>query len=195
MTLPRFALLARWVAAALTGGGGMVLLARVMSAEDNNWVAVFGKSLFGVAGLISGVLLVAPEVVGWALAPFHGLLDRILLPSESGPPPVDYTLARLYAGQMRYEESCEEYAKIVHYHPEQVSAYLEGIDAARRAGNAALARKFYRSARRRVRTADQRLLLENLFALDYALPDAAGGEDELPETSGGEESAALREET
>ena len=173
MRLPRATVVARWIAAALVGGGGLWLLARVMVAESS-WVAIFGKSLFGLAAMISGVLLIAPECVGWALAPFTGLLDRILLPSDSGPPPADYTLARLYGGQFRYEEACEEYAKIVHYHPEQISAYLEGIDAAHRAGNEVQARKFYRAARRVLRTPNQRRLLENVYAIRYELPEPAG---------------------
>ena len=172
MRLPRATVLARWIAAALVGGGGLCLLARVMEAESD-WVAIFGKSLFGLAAMISGVLLIAPECVGWALSPFTGLLDRILLPSESGPPPADYTLARLYGGQLRYEEACEEYAKIIHYHPEQINACLEGIDAARRAGNEEQARRFYRAARRILLSADQRRLLENVFAIRYALPTPA----------------------
>ena len=179
MRLPRATVLARWTAAALTGGGGMFLLARVM-ANETNWIAVFGKSLFGLTGLITGVLLISPECVGWVLAPFNGLLDRNLLPSESVPPPADYTLARLYGGQLRYEEACEEYAKIVRYHPEQITACLEGIEAARRAGNDPQARKFYRAARRVLRTVDQRRLLENVYALRYALPEPT--EEEKPAT-------------
>ena len=181
--------LARWIAAALIGGGGISLLARVMATETN-WVVVFGKSLFGLTGLITGVLLIGPECVGWVLTPFNGLLDRILLPSDSDPPPADYTLARLYGGQLRYDEACEEYAKIVHYHPEQITACLEGIEAARRAGNDSQARKFYRAARRILRTVDQRRLLEDVYALRYAVPEpvapAVGehiSEDESPVTS------------
>ena len=170
MRLPRATVLARWTAAALTGGGGMFLLARVM-ANETDWIAVFGKSLFGLTGLMTGVLLISPECVGWALVPLNSVLDRILLPSDADPPPADYTLARLYGSQRRYEEACEEYAKIVHYHPEQITACLEGIEAARRAGNDAQARKFYRAARRILRTADQRRLLENVYALRYAPPE------------------------
>ena len=172
MRLPRATVLARWIAAALVGGGGLYLLARVMTAESNP-IAIFAKSLFGLAGIIAGVVLIAPECVGWVLAPFMGLLDRILLPSESEPPPVDYTLARLYSGQLRYEEACEEYAKILRYHPEQFSACLEGIDAAHRAGNEAQARRFYRAARRIWLGADQRRLLENVYALRYTSPAPA----------------------
>ena len=169
MRLPRATVLARWIAAALVGGGGLWLLARVMAAESDP-LAIFAKSLFGLAALISGVLLIAPECVGWVLTPFMSLLDRILLPSESEPPPLDYTLARLYGGQLRYEEAGEEYAKILRYHPEQFSACLEGIDVAHRAGNEGQARRFYRAARRILLSADQRRLLENVYAIRYTSP-------------------------
>ena len=169
MRLPRATVLARWIAAALVGGGGLYLLTRVMT-DETNWAAIFGKSLFGLAAMISGVLLIAPECVGWVLTPLTGLLDRIFLPTESDPPPLDYTLARLYGGQLRYEEACEEYAKILHYHPEQFSACLEGIDIARRAGSDEQARRFYRAARRIRLSADQHRLLENVYAIRHAPP-------------------------
>ena len=176
MRLPRGTVIARWIAAALVGGGGLFLLSRVMTNETN-WVAIFGKSLFGLAALMTGVLLAAPEIVHWALLPFHSVLDRIFLPSESEPPPVDYTLARLYGSQLRYDEACDEYAKIIHYHPEQASAYLEGIQAATLAGNEEQARKFYRAAGRVMRAKDQRQLLENVFAVRYALPASPDEEE------------------
>ena len=142
------------------------MLARVMAVETN-WIVIFAKSLFGLAAMISGVLLVAPECVGWAVLPLHRLLDHIFLPSESEPPPLDYTLARRYAVQLRFEDACEEYAKIIRHHPEQADAYLEGISAARRAQDADRAGKFYRAARRVMRTEDQRRLLENVYATRY----------------------------
>ena len=98
------------------------------------------------------------------MLPLHCLLDHIFLPAESGPLPLDYTLARRYASQLRFEEACEEYAKIIRHHPAQVDAYLEGISAARRAQDADRAGKFYRAARRAMRTEDQRRLLENVYA-------------------------------
>ena len=177
MSLPRASVLARWIAAAVAGGGGVYVLARVMLVETNP-IAIFGKSLLGLATMISGVLLIAPECVGWALMPLHRLLDHIFLPSESVPPPLNYTLARRYASQLRFEDACEEYAKIVHYHPEEANAYLEGISAAHRARNSEQARKFYRAARRVVRTEDQRRLLENVYATRYELPGSST--EEMP---------------
>ena len=185
MSLPRTSVLARWIAAALVGGGGVFVLARVMTVETN-WVAIFGKSLLGLAAMISGVLLIAPECVGWAVLPFHRLLDHLFLPAESAPPPLDYTLARRYAGQLRFEDACDEYAKIIRYHPAQANAYLEGISAAHRARNPEQARKFYRAARRVLRTEDQRRLLENVYAARDELPGCSPEEmPPLPEESFG----------
>ena len=43
------------------------------------------------------------------------------MPSETLRPPVDYKLARFYYQQMRFEEACEEYFKLLSYHPQETS--------------------------------------------------------------------------
>ena len=68
---------------------------------------------------------------------------------------------------MRYVEASVEYAKIILYHPEEKNAYLEGIQAAGRAGDEDSARRFLRGARRRMRSSDERTLLENVYALRH----------------------------
>ncbi len=179
MNWPRATVILRWVAAVGIGGGGVYLLARVLASESN-WMAVFGKSLFGLAGLMTGVLLVAPELVRWAVSPISHLLDSILLPSETVPPPVDFKLARFYGQSLRYDEACEEYEKILRYHPDNAEACLEGIRAAALAGNEPRARKFYQRAQRLMRSDDQRHLLEAVYAARHQLLSDAGEAE--PET-------------
>ena len=123
-----------------------------------------------------GVLLVAPEVVGWAVLPIHRWLDSLILPSESEPPPADYTLARFYATRMRYEEACEEYSKIIRYHPEESVAYLEGIRAASHAGDRKLAASFHRKGRRALRSPDERRLLDNVYGAQHKPVGLSHGE-------------------
>ncbi len=180
MRFPRFAVVVRWLLAGLAGGGGVFELAHVLATEGN-MMAAFAKSLFGLAALISAVLFVSPEAVGWAVLPLHRLLDSLFLPSESAPPPVDFNLARFYAKHLRYEEACQEYEKIIRYHPEQTTAYLEGIQAAAQAGDEQLAGKFHRAARRVLRSEVQRGLVENVYAARHALPasgDPVGAADD-----------------
>lgn len=162
MSLPRAATTVRWMVAFAVGAGGLYLLARVLS-QGGDWLTVFAKSLYDLAALMTGVILVSPELVWWAVTPIHRMLDHLLLPSETETPPVDFRLARFYARGLRYEEACEEYTKIIAYHPEATDAYLEGIRAAALGGDPTVARKFYRGARRYLRSRDERRLLDAVY--------------------------------
>ncbi len=173
MNPPRFGVALRWIVAASLGAGGIYLLARVMTHESD-WIIIFAKSLYGLAALMSGVLLAAPELVRWAVTPIHRVIDQILLPSETEVPPVDFKLARYYAHSLRYEEACEEYFEIIRYHPEQTAAYLEGIRAASLAGDAGTAKKFYKAARRIMRTRDERRLLKGIYTARHRLETVSG---------------------
>lgn len=139
----------RWIVAGLIALAGLRILIGVMSHAEN-MMEVFGKSLYGLAMLITACLFIGPEIVNWTVSPIHRALDSILLPSESLRPPVDYTLARFYHRQMRYEEACDEYFKILEYHPQEVAAYLGGIEAATAVNQRATAMKFYRMGMRRL---------------------------------------------
>ena len=196
MNWPRATVIVRWIVAGAVGGGGLFLLARVM-ANESNWMAVFGKSLFGLAGLMTGIVLVAPEIVRWAVGPISHLLDNILLPSETVLPPVDFKLARFYGQGGRYEEACEEYLKTLHYHPDNAEACVEGIRAAALAGNESLAKKFYQRARRIMRSEEKRQWLEEVYAARHQpLDDVGEAEPEaLPEGVGETEPEALPERT
>ena len=90
-----------------------------------------------------------------------------MLPSESEPPPAAFKLARYYAGLLRHEEACEEYAKIIRYHPGETDAYLEGIRAAFLAGDEVAAKKFFRGAKRYLRAPHERQLLEGVYTAGH----------------------------
>ena len=184
MDRPRATVLVRWAAAGLIAGGGVVVLARLAHGEGA--VPLIGRSLLGIGALITGALLAAPELVRWAASPISGLLDSILLPSETVHPPVDFKLARFYAQTLRYDEACEEYVRILHYHPDNAEAHLEGIRAAALAGNEPLAAKLYRGARRLLRTGDQRHLPDAVYAARHQLLNDAGEAEPaaLPENAG-----------
>ena len=179
MDRPPLSVAARWVTAGLASVGGFALLARVPRG-DWDW-SVLGKLLPGLGGLLIGVVLVAPELVRWALTPFSNLLDSILMPSETVVPPADLKLARFYGQSLRYAEASEEYARVLQYHPDHTEACLEGIRAAGLAGDERQAKKFYLAARRVLRGRNQRSLLEDVYEARHQPLDSL--EDTIPEVS------------
>ena len=187
MNRSRTSVIVRWIVGGLIALAALRVLVRVMTQPDN-MINAFAGSVFGLAMLITACLFIAPEFVQWAVYPIHRALDAILLPSETLRPPVDYTLARFYHRQMRYGEACEEYFKILEYHPQEVAAYLEGIDAATAANQRAMAHKFYRMGLRKLspKNGDRDLLIKGVSE-GPAVATLDGGEEKVDRapTSGG----------
>ena len=181
MSKPPTGVMVRWTLAALACAGGLYEWARVFTL-GLDW-GVLDKTLIGLGAMFVAVLLIGPELVGWVVAPVQHMVDRLLLPSESEPPPADFKLARFYAGHLRHTEACEEYAKIIRYHPGQSDAYLEGIREAFLAGDEPLARKFYGKARRIMREPGERKLLGGVYAARH--------EADEPETLAAEEAGGI----
>ncbi len=164
MELPRTSVIIRWTIAAVVAGAGSWSLILAMTHETGMG-GVFLKSIAGLALMITAALFAGPEIVQWVISPINSAIDAILLPSETMRPPVDYKLARFYYEQMRYEEACEEYFKILEYHPQEVAAYLEGIGAATAADKPDTARKFYRLGMRKLsaKNGDRERLVQGVF--------------------------------
>ena len=161
MDRPPPSVITRWIVAGLAGAGGFMMLVRVPRG-DWDW-AVLSRLLPGLGGLLIGMVLVAPELVRWALTPISNLFDSILMPSETVVPPADLKLARFYGQSLRYAEAAEEYARVLQYHPDHAEACLEGIRAAGLAGDERQAKKFYLAARRVLHARDQRRLLDDVY--------------------------------
>jgi tetratricopeptide (TPR) repeat protein len=160
MQMRRLVLCLRW----LLAGGCLYLALRLFaSAMQSEMLGAFGRCVFGMAGLIASVVIVAPEFIPWIASPFLRLLDTIYLPSATEPPPVDYTLARFYRKRGRLDEAVQEYEKIVHYHPREVAAYAEGIQAAFEAGDAHTAARLYKKGRRYVRGVEPRNSIQRAY--------------------------------
>ena len=153
MNRPRLGVVIRWTIGGIIALAGARALFLAMTHEASMGGVVL-KILTGVVLVITASLFVAPEIVHLVVAPINYVLDAILLPSESLRPPVDYKLARFYSAQMRYEDACEEYLKILYYHPQEMDAYVEGIEAATAAGRRNTALKFYRMAMRKLSARD-----------------------------------------
>ena len=157
-----FAILVRWGAA--LGLGFVALRFLATATRSEYYLNAFTPCLYGFAALIGAVLLLGPELVAWAAIPVYRALNSIFFPAATGTPPVDYTLARFYRKRERYEESIEQYFKIVHYHPEELTAYLEGIETAFLAGEEESASKLYRLGMRRLHARDARQELARIYA-------------------------------
>lgn len=164
MERPRTSVIIRWIVAAIIGVLGARSLLLAMTHESSMG-GIFVKSLVGLSLLIAAALFIGPEIVQIVISPIHSAIDSILLPSETMRPPVDYKLARFYYDQMRFEEACEEYFKILEYHPQEVDAYLEGIGAATAADQPAMARKFYKLGMRKLskKNGDRERLVQGVF--------------------------------
>lgn len=147
------------------------------AANSGDYLGAVAKCLYGFAILMTGIMLLGPELVRWAAMPIQHVLTGLLFPSQSEKPPVDYKLARFYCRQARHDEAVEQYWKIVHYHPEELTAYLEGIDAAISADLPETAAKFYRSGLRHLRHPEARRELYRAYesAKERRLPNAECG--------------------
>ena len=181
MNRPRASVAARWLLAGALGAWTARQFHVIGQTADPSAGALHG--FYMLAGLLGAVALVAPELVGWAVMPLNVLIEAVLLPGETGAPPADYTLARFYVQQLRYDEAVEEYLKIIHYHPRELTAYLEGMMTAGQAQQVSLIDKFHRLGRRAFRStkvrAQLQAVLENsrLTAAKLAeMPDEGTGE-------------------
>ena len=133
------------------------------AASSGDYLGAMAKCLYGFALLMLGIILLGPELVRWAAMPIQHVLTGLLFPSQSETPPADYKLPRFYRRQSRHEEAVEQYWKIVRYHPDELTAYVEGIEAAIAAEAPETAAKFHRSGLRHLRNPDARRELQGAY--------------------------------
>jgi len=152
----------RWLTAA--GIGVLTLKLLIGASKATSLTAGFAGAVFGFSALILTVIIVAPELVAWATTPVHRAINSLIFPGGTIVPPADYKLARLYRKQWRYKESVDEYFKILEYHPDELSAYLEGIATAAEARAPKTRERFYRLGLRKLRAASDRDQLQQAFA-------------------------------
>jgi tetratricopeptide (TPR) repeat protein len=112
--------------------------------------AGLAPALFGFASFILGMLLVSPEVVRPICGFFADRFIEFIYPSaRASKPPLSYLLARRYRDQRRFDESIEEYQKILRYYPRDRTACRELLLAAKEAGDERSFRKYSRLHLRR----------------------------------------------
>ena len=119
--------------------------------------------LCSFALLIFAALVVAPEMASWIATPFCRFIDNIYFPNTSDTPPVDYTLAQLYRKQWKYNIALQEYNKIIHYHPFELNAYIEGIQVAIEANDRKSAQRIFNRGCRKLTQPDDLIYLKSIY--------------------------------
>lgn len=85
-------------------------------------------------------------IVDIVTRPVQNLFSSIFYPDEREIAPPDYTLAEVYREQGRYDEAVEQYLNIIANHPQELLAYIGGVEAAYLAQDPAMARKIAKKA-------------------------------------------------
>jgi tetratricopeptide (TPR) repeat protein len=112
-------------------------------------VGVAGYFILGFAALLTVLLLLSPEVIIPICKFFSRPFTYIFFPEDKfDKPPLNYTLARRFAVQMRYSDALEEYKKILYYYPKEMDAYREIISIYNITSNKKLASRYTKRFKR-----------------------------------------------
>ena len=141
------------------------------AVESGGGLAAFPWLIFGIAPIV-----LAAAISAWPIAEFIAIpFMRIYLPHVEGKPEPAYRLAEWYLEQHRFEEACREYAKILRYHPRELTArclHIELLQA--KVDDPVAARRSFRRGMRIHRNADDRQRLAQAYggAIEHAGEDA-----------------------
>ncbi len=106
--------------------------------------------IFSLVCLISAILLLIPETVKPMTRYLSARIVAFVFPDHKfSKPALTYTLARRYIELERYDDAVQEYAKIIHYYPGEIEAYLGMISASSLAGETQLAEKYKKQLKKR----------------------------------------------
>jgi hypothetical protein len=109
-----------------------------------------GYGLLSFAALVAGAILISPMLVPLAARPFCWFIDSIYLGGSAiERPPLSYVVAERRMQEGRYEEAAAEFERLAYWHPRVVRVYVDGIRAARLAGNERTANRLFRRGRLR----------------------------------------------
>ncbi len=128
--------------------------------------------------LLVGAILIAPELIHWITYPFHRFFNNVFFPGENAIPPPDYNVTRVYREQERFEEAIEQYFTILHNHPQELLAYIEGIETAFESGDEASALKLLHLAQRKLETPVARDEVERVYGVAQEAARQAAQEQE-----------------
>jgi tetratricopeptide (TPR) repeat protein len=112
------ALLKRLPLLALLGAVLVVFLGKV-GTTGGGYLGVFAWMLFAFVPAILMAVLVARPIAEFLALPF----ERLYMPRGEVIPPPLYYLIEKYVQEGRLEEAMREYAKVLHYHPQEYPAH------------------------------------------------------------------------
>ncbi len=136
--------------------------------------------LSGIGFMVGGVACIAPELIEWASIPFRIFFNAVFFPGTREIPPPDYNLTRVYREQERYEEALEAYFRILRHHPQELLAYIEGIETAFECGEPDTARKFLRMGLSDLSSQEVRDQVQRVFDACLSRPPAEEEGSEIP---------------
>lgn len=96
----------------------------------NSDYATVTHIFIAVATVIAAVICLREPLIAWVSYPIRNFFSNIFYPDEKVVPPPNYNVATLYRDQDRLDEAVEVYLGILHHHPQEVLAYVEGIKTA-----------------------------------------------------------------
>ncbi len=149
----------------------------------------FDKSFLPVASIVGGCALIAPELIQWGSLPIQAFFSSLFFPSNRDIPPPDYVLSRVYRDQGRHSEAIDQYFTIINNHPDELLAYLEGMETAFENGAPAIAKKFHRLGLKKLKAEVAREQVERSY---QTLCEAAANPPPVEEKD--EESDEARED-
>jgi len=143
----KITIIIRWLLAL----GCLIFCIRQFQAGLNTaGLGAAGFLIVGFGSMLAVVLLIAPETIVRLCEFFSRIFTSIVLPDDkSHKPPLSYILAHSYRRQLRYSEAVEEYRKLIHYHPGELTPYLELISLAHLLQDDRLATKYTHLLKRR----------------------------------------------
>ncbi len=107
--------------------------------------------VMAMALLVTGVAVIAPEVIKWGSSPVTFYFSNLFFPAtRAATAPPDYTLAHYYRKHWRYEEALFWYRDLIRQHPQELIAHLEVIELAFEKGDESLAASLARKAKRKL---------------------------------------------
>jgi|GEM_PF-2136844 len=153
------ALLKRLPFLAILGALTVWCLSRAGTGSGGH-LGVFAWMLFAFAAFIPMAILVARPIAEFLASP----VDQLYMPKGEVIPPPPWYLIEKYEKEVRFAEALEEYAKVLHYHPQEYPAHEGRIQLAiHNLRDVDLARKFYLESLRTLQHPQARSDLQNLW--------------------------------
>lgn len=145
-----------------------VKLIRPVLSFDIPGMESFGQALLAMAVLVLAAITFSGHLSEWASRPLVKMIDSIYFGSDDpdARPPVTLKLVRVYRAERRYGDAVAECERQLEFHPRSPELWIEMIRSAKESGEAKLAQRYLRRARRRLRPDDRPRLMREFSGLE-----------------------------